>query len=176
MSELTNADENAATATPAVDTEHTGSEEARPRFRVWQLLVLVAGVVVMAGALGFVAMSSSDQDEARASQRHAEHVLVVHQLARQDAKQKFDGERSSAGAMSRSAHFALPMLQGILTTADQEVSESQTMQRLGADLSTSDADFFASTQRYDALVAQYRAQIDAFITAENAMPPTGSPN
>ena len=172
MSELNNADENAATASPAVDAEHTGPEETRPRFRVWQLLVLMAGVVVMAGALAFVMTSSSDQDEARASQRHAEHVLLVNQLAGQDAKEKFDRERSNAGAMSRSAHSALPMLQTILTTADQEVSESQTMQRLGADPSTSDADYIASTQRYDALVDQYRAQISALITAANATPTT----
>jgi hypothetical protein len=136
----------------------------RSRVRWWHVLVLVAGVLVVAGALVFMSSASSDRDEAAAVHRRRAHALADARVEVRRAQTELVDAHTEAGNVRNKIDEFVTSAQEVMTIADQLASEAGTTQRLGADATVPTGDYNASVARNNALADQYGPKIDRFRT------------
>jgi len=139
-------------------------QAARAKVRWWHVVVMVAGVLVFAGALVFMASGSSDRDAAAATHRRQAHALTDAKSEVRSAQAQLDDAHTEAGNVVHQMGDYVTAAQDVMTIADQQATESVTMQRLGADATTSIGDYNASITRSITLNDQYGPKIDRFRT------------
>jgi hypothetical protein len=139
-------------------------QPARARVRWWHVLVLVAGVMVLAGALVFTSSASSDRDQAAAIHRRRAHALADAKLEARRAQTQLDNAHTDAHSVLPPMDEYVTSAQEVMTIADQDATEAGTTQHLGADARSSVGDYNASLSRSHALGDQYNAKIDRFRT------------
>jgi hypothetical protein len=131
----------------------------RARVRLWHVIVLAVGIMLLAGAIGFMTSASTDRDDATAAHRHGTRALEHEKVELHKAEIKLDDQRTQAKNLLNPAEFVLTTSQGLLDLSRQQAAEARTIQSLGADEGASADDYNASIRRNNDLVDQYNAKI-----------------
>ncbi|HEY3672007.1 MAG TPA: hypothetical protein VGN51_13805 [Acidimicrobiia bacterium] len=132
---------------------------SRAKVRVWQWFALGVAVLVFAAAYGFLRSSSVDRDAAVKSHQQAARLLAVERTATHDAEDKVADVKHQASMQVGPAETAIAKMGELLAIADQQATEAQTTQRIGADAAASADDYNASVDRNNTIVDQYNAKL-----------------